>query len=333
MMRGMDLAAVAAELYALPPAGFTAARNARAKESRAAGQSLLAKQVARLARPTAAAWAVNRLARDRPDALARVLGLGAGLRDAQEALDAVRLRELGQQRTEILRNAAQLARSGAEHLGVRLSDAAATEVEQTLRAAMADTLAAEAVRSGLLVRALASNGLEPVDLAGAVAVPSAVPEHAAAGPGGSADDLPGHPAPQPDGGLDAGTKRATRQATLEQQRADEERRRADEERRRARAEAEAEAEEAEQALRDAEAELEDAQRQASDAATRAHRFTAEIASLRTRLEDLEDGLESAEREAATAERALRLAGRLVERERRATARARERLDSLGDCGP
>ena len=174
-MRGMDLADVAAELYALLPAEFTAARNRRAKDAKSEGHPLLAKQVARLPKPTASAWAVNVMARQHPEELEPVLELGAAMRDAQEMLDAERLRGLGQQRTGVLAAAVRGARSAADALGVAISDAAAGEIEQTLRAAMGDADAAAAVRSGLLVRPFASGGFGPADLSGAVAVPGAVP--------------------------------------------------------------------------------------------------------------------------------------------------------------
>src|SRR6478735_10130604 len=54
------LDAIAVELYALPPDDFTSARNARA----AAADRSLAARVKTLRKPTAAAWAVDLLARD-----------------------------------------------------------------------------------------------------------------------------------------------------------------------------------------------------------------------------------------------------------------------------
>src|SRR6478735_4794190 len=55
-----QLDAIAVELYSLPPDDFTAARNARA----AASDRALAARVKTLRKPTAAAWAVDLLARD-----------------------------------------------------------------------------------------------------------------------------------------------------------------------------------------------------------------------------------------------------------------------------
>jgi hypothetical protein len=64
----------------------------------------------------------------------------------------------------------------ASDAGTPLGHALLPQVEQTLRAALADADAAAAVRAGVLVKPLASGGFGPVDLAGAVAlVPAGSP--------------------------------------------------------------------------------------------------------------------------------------------------------------
>lgn len=166
----MDLAAVADELYGLLPAEFTAARNARAK-ALAAEDKALADEIRRLPRPSAAAWAVNMLARRRPGDITGTLELGESLREAQEALDPGEMKALGQRRQSLIAAVARSARELATELGNPIGESAVGEVEQTLQAAMADRGAALAVQSGRLVRALASTGLEPADLSGAVAGP------------------------------------------------------------------------------------------------------------------------------------------------------------------
>ena len=171
----MDLASVADELYGLPPAEFTAARNARAKAV-GAGDKPLADQIRRLPKPSAAAWAVNMLVRRRPDDFTGILELGVSLRQAQEALDRAEMKTLGRQRQTLVAAVARLASDLAAELGNPISESAVAEVEQTLQAAMADPGAALAVRTGRLVRALASTGLEPPDLSGAVAGPPPEPE-------------------------------------------------------------------------------------------------------------------------------------------------------------
>lgn len=171
----MDLASVADELYGLLPADFTAARNGRAKAVGAEDKALV-DQIRRLPKPSAAAWAVNMLVRRRPDDITGILDLGVSLREAQESLDRDEMKALGRQRQALIAAVARLARDLAAELGNPISDSAVAELEQTLQAAMADPGAALAVRTGRLVRALSSTGLEPPDLAGAVAGPAPEPE-------------------------------------------------------------------------------------------------------------------------------------------------------------
>ena len=80
-----DLDAIAVELYALPPAQFTAARNARA----GASDRSLGALIKRLPKPGVAAWAVSLLARE--GQLGDALELAAALREAQDDLDAAEL--------------------------------------------------------------------------------------------------------------------------------------------------------------------------------------------------------------------------------------------------
>jgi hypothetical protein len=167
----VDLESVAAELYGLPPDDFTSARNARATEARRGGDIELAGAIKRLRRPTMTAWLANLLVRERPNDLNELLGLGEQMRRAQAALAGNELRQLSQQRHQMvtaLRNgAAQLAGD----LGKPVSDAIAQELELTLEAAFADPDAAAALRSGRLTAAMHYSGFGPVDLTGALATP------------------------------------------------------------------------------------------------------------------------------------------------------------------
>ena len=162
-----DLAAIATELYALLPTEFTAARNERAKSH--TGE--LAAEVKSLPRPSAAAWATNLLARERPDEVAQLFALGDSLRDAQDGLDRATLTKLGSQRRALVAALAKQAGSLATDAGHPVNAAALVDVERTLQAGMSDASAAAAVTSGRLVRALAGDGLEAVDLDDAVAGP------------------------------------------------------------------------------------------------------------------------------------------------------------------
>jgi hypothetical protein len=157
-----DLDAIAAELYALPPAEFTAARN------RAAGMAdrSIAAQVKALRKPTVAAWAVNLLARQ--GQLADALELSAALREAQDDLDSAELSRLGRQRRQLVAALAAQAVALAKDAGVAVSAAARDDVEKTVNAAVMDAAAAAAVMTARLVTALEAGAFEPADLAEAV---------------------------------------------------------------------------------------------------------------------------------------------------------------------
>src|SRR5919204_1043552 len=71
------------ELYGLPLEEFTAARDAAAKELRRAGDREAAGALAKLPKPTPAAWAANQLARSEPELMQELLEAGDALREAQ----------------------------------------------------------------------------------------------------------------------------------------------------------------------------------------------------------------------------------------------------------
>ena len=174
-MGEQGLADVAARLYALPFDDFVAARTAAAKDAAAAKeQRTLAAEVRSLPKPSVAAWTVNMLAARRPETLRELAGLGASMRAAQSSLDAPELRRLGHVRRQLLGSAVKAAREVAEQQGRKISGAIAAEVEATLRAATADAGAAAAVQSGRLLRGLTADGVDVVDLSGAVALPGLV---------------------------------------------------------------------------------------------------------------------------------------------------------------
>ncbi|KRA25575.1 transposase [Microbacterium sp. Root61] len=153
----------AAELYALTPDEFTAARNARAGASdRASAAAIKA-----LRKPSAAAWTINLLARE--GRLTDALELAAALRDAQEDLDAAELARLGRQRRSLVSALARDAVALAAERGVTVGAAARDDLEKTINAAMMDAGAAAAVQSGRLVHGLEASGFDAVDISDAVA--------------------------------------------------------------------------------------------------------------------------------------------------------------------
>jgi len=171
-VQAVNVAEVADQLYSLTPAEFTAARDERAREVRAAGQRDVAAAIKRLARPTASAWLVNQLARVAPDQMARLFEVGEALQDAQRALAGDRLRELSGLRRQAINELLPAAAQLADQAGQPASAAVLSEVRATLEAALADPEARSAVRSARLTKALAYAGIGEVDLTVAFALPA-----------------------------------------------------------------------------------------------------------------------------------------------------------------
>jgi len=150
---------VVAQLYALPPEEFTAARSESVAAAKTAGDRDLAKQIGALRRPTVGAWLVNLLAHQRPDLIGDLLALGDALRSAQRNLRGDELRELSAQRRSMVTSLAREARALAVAAGRGVRAALPLdEVQNTLTAALADAEVAEEVRLGRLVK--------PVEYAG-----------------------------------------------------------------------------------------------------------------------------------------------------------------------
>ncbi|WP_201931175.1 hypothetical protein [Nocardioides donggukensis] len=159
-------------LYGLDLPAFTPARDELAKSLRAEDRPL-SDAVKRLRKPSLAAWAVNLLVRREAEQVEQVLTVGAALREAQTNLDGDELRALTRQRRQLTAAVTTRARSLASEQGQRITPAVAEQVEGTLTAAMVDADAAAAVRTGLLVSALAATGVGELDVASALAVPEA----------------------------------------------------------------------------------------------------------------------------------------------------------------
>jgi hypothetical protein len=152
-----DLEARIDELYASPPDGFTAARDALAKELKAAGDVDEAKRVKALRKPVVPAAAVNRLAHDDPDAIGEVLALGGRLRAEQRRAisggDVDALREALDERRRLVRDLTKRAMAILRQQGSGTA-AQEEEITATLEAAAADEDSGEAVRAGRLEKPL-----------------------------------------------------------------------------------------------------------------------------------------------------------------------------------
>jgi hypothetical protein len=132
-----------ARLYGLDLEDFVSERDALAKRLRAEGDRDGAAMVKKLAKPTRAAWAVNRLVRDRPEEIEALVAAGAALAGAQEQL---------------------------------LDGAARDKVRATLHAATVDEDVRDQVAAGRVTKERSASGFGGLDAmiaAGRVGAPSA----------------------------------------------------------------------------------------------------------------------------------------------------------------
>ncbi|MFG3227209.1 hypothetical protein ACGF07_20795 [Kitasatospora sp. NPDC048194] len=147
---GGDFDTAADGLYGLAPSAFTRARDQAAADARRAGDRALAARIKGLHRPTVAAYALNRLARDHAAELGAYLDLGRDLRRAQAELAGPSLRELSARRHRVVTALTSRAREAAAAGGVDLAEGQLREIEESLRAASADEGAAAALAAGRL---------------------------------------------------------------------------------------------------------------------------------------------------------------------------------------
>jgi hypothetical protein len=155
------------ELYGVAPGEFVATRKALAKRLRADGDADGAKELGGARRPTTAAWALNRLARERPDLVDDLIERSSELRAAQARASADTADELRQASAD-----RRAALDGAADSAVALAGAVATNpdahrdaIAATLEAASVDETLGTALRHGRLVR----------EAAGAVGFPEFAP--------------------------------------------------------------------------------------------------------------------------------------------------------------
>lgn len=290
---------IADELYALPPEAFTAARNARAKLAKDAGDRALADAVQLLRKPTAGAWVVNQLVREQRGEVDSLLDLGIRLRAAQGRLGASDLRALDEQRRQLTRAVAAQAVALATGAGRKVSGQVAADVEETLRSAMVDPNAGAALATGRLTDTFSSNGLEPVDLSRVVALADRV-----AAPAGG---VPSIVTDAPQALSDAETRAAAARAV---------------------ADAERVLEQAEQAVRDAHAVAERATADAVGARRRREDLESELAAVRRRLADLEAQVTSSSQAEDAARRAQLSAARAERAALESATKARASLEAL-----
>ncbi|MFL5380824.1 MAG: hypothetical protein ACJ787_23140 [Myxococcales bacterium] len=174
-----------AELFAKPPAEFTAARNLLAKELRTGGDEEEAKSVLALRRPTAALWAANQLARRDEEALEALVEATDRMRKMQGRGSGDELREAMADQRAALARLESAAEAALREAGLSVSQAALRAVQRTLQAAAAgDRDLRAALRKGQLESELEPSGFEA--LLGAAPARSGAPvrkaKRAAKGP-------------------------------------------------------------------------------------------------------------------------------------------------------
>ncbi|MFG1700118.1 hypothetical protein [Nonomuraea sp. NPDC049309] len=276
----MDLDEVADRLYGLPPQEFTAARTREARAAKEAGDVRLSREVAKLRKPTVSAWAVNRLSREHPDELRELLEVGERLRAAWREQDADALAELVRLRGEVTATVGRLARRAGD-----LSAAAATEVDQTLDAALVDEQAAEEVRRGRLAKPLRYSGFAPAP------VTRERPSRRKKDGPETANQAASDESASDESASEESASEESASEELGAVQDEEARRRAEEAARKAR-----EREEAEAAHREWAAQLETARKEHDERAEKVARLERKLAKARKKLEDARQRLEVARRE-------------------------------------
>ena len=283
------------QLYGLPLEEFTPARDAAAKELRKAGDRETAARVAKLPKPTPAAWAANQVAREQPELIEALLDAGAALRAAQDAavsghggrgLREAALAERGA--VDAVMAAAVAFKPGGRPLSRPMAD----RLRTTLNAAAGDPELRAALSQGRLVSEAQSGGAWPFALE----------------PGETPPDPPEKPAKR------APKKKPDKDDQAEREAAEQAAREREE-----RAQLEAQ-------LRDARMSLRVRERVASGAGEDAEAAAQSVADADEQLEEAKQAAEEARAEADAAQRVFAEAQTELERARDDVARLEERLD-------
>ena len=166
------------DLYGLPLADFTKARDELARRLRREGRRDDAEAVKALRKPTVAAWALNQLARRRPGDVERLLATGERLREAQEALlaggDRVALQRASAEEREMVDKLTRDATAVAGEARTSATGSLEERIRGTLRAAALDQQTADELAAGRLL-----HEREAAGLFGGASVETASPRKAA----------------------------------------------------------------------------------------------------------------------------------------------------------
>jgi len=142
---------IAADLYAIPLDEFTAARDHLSQRLKTEGDAEEAKRVAKLRKPSVAAWALNRAARNHPDLVSQLVSSHQQLRQAAS-------RKALEDASEMRRKAvAALTESAMKEAGAG-SPQTRDRVNRTLLAVATDSQGEADLVAGTLVREIEPSG-------------------------------------------------------------------------------------------------------------------------------------------------------------------------------
>jgi hypothetical protein len=173
-----------AQLYGLPLNDFVPSRDALARELRREGDKERAAEVAKLKRPSVAAWAINQLARRNRKELDLLLDAGHRLRVGQEEAlaggDRAKFESARRDHERAVRDLVHAARELLAAERGTSSDQMLSSVERTLRYASIDDEERALLASGRLTAEVEATGF---DAFAGMALPAAPPPRAAAARG------------------------------------------------------------------------------------------------------------------------------------------------------
>ncbi|HUJ24391.1 MAG TPA: hypothetical protein VLW85_00120 [Myxococcales bacterium] len=169
-------------LYGVPPAEFTRARDALAKELRAGGKDAEAKEVAALRKPAAALWIANQLAKAAPRAVKALIDAAGRMKRAHQHGDSDALRAAMQEQREALGEIGAAAEKAAAAIGSKPTMDLLRRVQSTAQSAAAAE--PEKLREGELDEELEPSGFESL-LGTHIGAPK---HHSEAKPAEPADD-------------------------------------------------------------------------------------------------------------------------------------------------
>ena len=179
MVDAHDVETVVDSLYALAPNEFVGHRNELAKALRSDKRRDDAARVAKLVKPTAAAWALNQIARRRPDLVDALLTKGIQLRQVQDRVlggqaEAALLLSAAEERRRAIRDVVGAMSEALDAGEARRPD----EWVRTLEAASVDDRLGELLRIGRFTTVV----LEGVGFDGLLAGSDPRPRHLSAVP-------------------------------------------------------------------------------------------------------------------------------------------------------